>query len=79
MRLVSPDRGCIEADVGNARYRGRIMEVSNPAHAAALKAVGYFEASLGGVDRSKGHQCANCGRYNYLPTCGRCAAAHPRP
>jgi len=72
-RLVSPDRGCIEADVAGRRYRGRILEVENPAHVAALREVGYFDASTGGVPTGKTFVCP-VGHHNFLPTCGRCAA-----
>jgi hypothetical protein len=72
MKLVSPDRGCVEADVGTKRYKGRIIEVSDATHAAALKEIGYFPASVGGVARSREHVCPN-GHRNYFVTCGRCA------
>ena len=72
-RLVSPDRGCVEADVRGRRYTGRIVDVDDPRAAADLKAAGYFEASMGGVSRTRGHECPTCHRFNYLPTCGRCS------
>lgn len=72
MRLVSPDRGCIEADVGAKRYKGRIIEVADATHSAALREVGYFAASVGGVDKAPGHVCPK-GHHNYFEHCGRCA------
>ena len=75
MRMVVPDRGCIETDIGQRRYRGRIFDVETQAEATALKQAGYFEASLGGVTKARGYQCPKCGRYNFIKTCGRCASS----
>lgn len=78
-RLVSPDRGCVEADVGNMRYRGRILDVQDPRHVSALKQVGYFVADEGGVPRAEGFVCTECGRKVWFKTCGKCGAVAERP
>lgn len=71
-RLVSPDRGCVQADVGPTRYNGRIVDTDNAFHARALREVGYFDASLGGVTKAKGRRCDDCGFNGFFVVCGRC-------
>jgi hypothetical protein len=78
-KLVAPDRGCIEADVGNTRYHGRILNVEDKSHETALREVGYFPASEGGVPRASGFVCTECGRKVWFATCGRCGSRAERP
>lgn len=76
-RLLSPDDACISVDVptnrGTARYDGRTIDVSNPVHERALKAVGYTTASVAGAPaRSAARRCGSCGFSSFFTTCGRC-------
>lgn len=73
-RIVVPDRGCVQTDVGGRRYHGNIFEVESSRDVKRLKEEGFFEASLGGVTKTSGYQCEKCGRFNYIRTCGRCAS-----
>lgn len=71
--MVSPDRGCVGADVDGVRYSGRFIETDNPQHARALKDAGYFPASLGGVARARGgYDCPVCGFRSFFASCSRC-------
>jgi len=79
-RLLSPDDACIGVDVptnrGTARYDGRTIDVTNPVHARALKAVGYTVAGTDqGPARASGFRCSSCSFRGWFKTCGRCGAA----
>jgi len=69
-RMVSPDQGCIQVDVGRTRYSGRIVDAT-PGDARLLKDAGYFPAALGGVTRAAAWVCG-CGFRSYFRTCSRC-------
>lgn len=76
-RLLSPDDACISVDVpttrGTARYDGRTIDVTNPVHERALKAVGYTTASVAGAPaRASARQCTACGFNGWFKVCGRC-------
>lgn len=77
--LVSPDRGCVQADVGRRRYSGNIVTVHDPNDAKMLKAVGYFVKDEGGVPRADGYVCTACGRRVWFTTCGKCGSPAERP
>lgn len=83
-RMLSPDDACISVDVptyaGKARYNGRTIDVSDPSHARALKAVGYTVAGTAqGPARSGGFRCADCNFASFFRTCSRCGASCDRP
>lgn len=83
-RMLSPDDACISVDVptygGKARYNGRTIDVSDPSHARALKAVGYVQADIsGGPARTSGFRCSGCGFSSYFRACSRCGASCERP
>jgi hypothetical protein len=77
-RMVAPDRKVAETVIGNATYRpdrGGIYNVENASHARAMKAEGYFEASLNPVnegDNQRGFSCTACGFNGWFRKCGRC-------
>lgn len=77
-RIVAPDKGVKETDIGRARYtvnKQGIYEVSNPSHIRAMKAEGYFEASLNPIskdDNKRGFTCVECGFEGWFRKCGRC-------
>lgn len=79
-RLLSPDDACIGVDVpttrGTARYDGRTIDVTNPVHARALKAVGYTVAGVAqGPARTAARRCTACGFAAFFTTCGRCGGS----
>lgn len=77
-RLLSPDDACIGVDVpttrGTARYDGRTIDVTNPLHARALKAVGYTVAGSGVPARAAGYSCGECGFKGWFNVCGKCGS-----
>lgn len=77
--LVSPDRGCVQADVGRRRYNGNIVTVHDPRDARLLREVGYFVKDAGGIPRAEGFVCTECGRKVWFKTCGKCGAPAERP
>ena len=83
-RFLSPDDACISVDVptygGKARYNGRTIDVSDPSHARALKAVGYVQAAIAGAPaRAGGYRCTECGFSAFFKVCGRCGGSCERP
>nr|WP_202446858.1 hypothetical protein [Streptomyces sp. SID5468] len=60
------------------RYTGRIVDVDNPRHARALRAMGAFTVNIGGRTRSGGYRCPECGFAAYLKTCSRCGGTCTR-
>ena len=83
-RLLSPDDACIGVDVptygGKASYNGRTIDVSDPSHVKALRAVGYVPAAVAGAPaRTGGYRCTGCGFSAFFKTCGRCGGACERP
>jgi hypothetical protein len=72
-RLLSPDGACVGIDVGERRYNGTVLEVTDPAHISALKQVGYTTADIAGRPvQTDGRKCAECGFRAFFATCGRC-------
>lgn len=83
-RFVAPDKGVKETVIGGAKYnpdRGGIYNVENPRHAKAMKAEGFFEASLMGAttDRQLGYTCAECGFGSWFRKCSRCGHESAAP
>lgn len=76
-RMLSPDDACIGVDVpttrGTAKYNGRTIDVTNPVHERALKAVGYTIASVAGAPaRAAARRCTSCAFSSFFKVCGRC-------
>jgi hypothetical protein len=77
-RWVAPDRGVRETVIGNRTYRPDnkgIYTVENAAAQRALKAEGFFEASLNPYDkgdRARGFTCVECGFGSWFRKCSRC-------
>lgn len=76
-RWVAPDKGVKETVIGGKSYRpdkGGIYNVDSPSAERAMKAEGYFEASLMGAttDDSKGFTCVECGFGSWFALCSRC-------
>ena len=76
-KFVAPDRGVKETVIGGKSYfadgRSGLYNVENPAHAKAMKAEGFFEASLlGAVTREIGYTCTECGFGSFFRKCSRC-------
>lgn len=77
-KIIAPDKGVKQTDVGGARYsvnRQGVYNVSNPAHIRAMKAEGFFEASLNPHskgDSERGYTCNACGFGGWFVKCGRC-------
>jgi hypothetical protein len=79
-RLVAPDKGVRETEIGGRLYkpdRGGIYNVENASHARAMKSEGYFEASLNPVDpkdSQRGFTCVQCGFGSWFRKCSRCGS-----
>lgn len=76
-KIIPPDRGVKETVVGGKSYyqnRSGSIEVTNPKHVKAMKAEGFFEASLMGAttNQSLGYTCSECGFGSWFRKCGRC-------
>ena len=72
-RLLSPDDACVQVDVRGHRYSGTTINVSNPADARALKAVGYTVADVSAAPVRAGvYKCSECGFKAFFNRCGRC-------
>ena len=76
-RWVAPDRGVRETVIGNRTYRPDakgIYTVENAAAQKALKAEGFFEASLMGptTDGNVGFTCVECGFGSWFAKCSKC-------
>ena len=84
-RYVAPDKGVKETVIGNKTYRpdkGGIYNVESAGHARAMKAEGYFEASLNPYshgDRKRGFTCVQCGFEGWFRKCGRCGCEDQTP
>ena len=83
-KYVAPDKGVKETVIGGAKYnpdRGGLYNVENPRHAKAMKAEGFFEASLMGAttDRQLGYTCAECGFGSWFRKCSRCGHESSTP
>lgn len=76
-KIIPPDRGVKETIIGGRSYyqsRQGSFEVTNPRHVKAMKAEGFFEASLMGAttNDSLGYTCSECGFGSWFRKCGRC-------
>ena len=77
-RWVAPDKGVKETVIGGKSYytdRQGIYNVENASHAKAMKAEGFFEASLMGPTvggESLGYTCIECGFGSWFALCSRC-------
>jgi DNA-directed RNA polymerase subunit RPC12/RpoP len=77
-RIIAPDKGVKQTEIGNRTYtvnRQGVSEVNNSAHVKAMKAEGYFEASLNPYnagDQERGYTCTECGFGSWFMKCGRC-------
>ena len=86
-RMVAPDRGVKETVIGRSKYnpdKSGLYNVENSRHVAAMKAEGYFEASLNPHstgDAHRGFNCVECGFAGWFRKCGRCGheAVDPTP
>ena len=75
--MVAPDRGVKETVVGGKSYysdRAGLYTVTNDKHKKAMKAEGFFEASLMGAttDHALGYTCTECGFGSWFRKCSRC-------
>lgn len=79
MRLLSPDDKCVQADVPigfGLRYTGKTIDVSDPAHARALRKIGYTVADVTGApSKAAGFSC-DCGFKSYFRLCSRCGSEY---
>jgi hypothetical protein len=76
-RWVAPDKGVRETVVGAYTYRPDkkgIYHVDSPSAEKAMKAEGFFEASLMGptTDGTKGFTCVECGFGSWFAKCSKC-------
>ena len=75
-RMVAPDKRVAETTIGNRSYkpnRSGIYTVSDR-DAKAMKAEGFFEASLMGatLNTNLGYTCVECGFGSWFKKCSRC-------
>lgn len=83
-KWVAPDKGVRETVVGAYTYRPDkkgIYNVDNVAAERAMKAEGFFEASLMGptTNASMGFTCVECGFGSWFRKCGRCGHENGTP
>jgi hypothetical protein len=77
-RLAMPDSAVRGVTIEGARtgretrYAGRIVDVANPQHERALRDLGCFPVTAGGVTRAAGRVCTVCGFGSFFTTCSRC-------
>lgn len=76
-KIIPPDRGVKETVIGGKSYyqsRQGSFEITNPKHIKAMKAEGFFEASLMGAttNGSLGYTCSECGFGSWFRKCSRC-------
>ena len=76
-KIIPPDRGVKETVIGGKSYyqsRQGSFEVTNPKHIKAMKAEGFFEASMMGAttDQTLGYTCSECGFGSWFRKCSRC-------
>ena len=76
-KIIPPDRGVKETVIGGKSYyqsRQGSFEVTNPKHIKAMKAEGFFEASMMGAttDQTLGYTCTECGFGSWFRKCSRC-------
>ena len=75
-KMIAPDRRVAETTIGNRSYkpnRSGVYTVSDH-DAKAMKAEGFFEASLMGATlySNLGYTCNECGFGSWFKKCGRC-------
>lgn len=76
-RMIAPDKRVAETVVGNRSYkpnRSGVYTVSDR-DAKAMKAEGFFEASLMGAttnNENLGYTCTGCGFGSWFKKCSRC-------
>lgn len=77
-KMVAPDKGVKETDIGNKRYRvdrNGVYNVENLSHVKAMKHEGYIEASLMGATKTQlGYTCSQCGFGSWFKKCSRCGS-----
>jgi hypothetical protein len=84
-KFIAPDKGVKETVIGGKSYytdRQGVYHVENKAHQKAMKAEGYFEASLNPIsaeDRTRGFTCVECGFDGWFRKCGRCGHESSTP
>jgi hypothetical protein len=83
-RWVAPDKGVRETVVGAYTYRPDkkgIYNVDSPSAEKAMKAEGFFEASLMGptTSASIGFTCVECGFGSWFRKCSRCGHENGTP
>ena len=75
-KMIAPDKRVAETTIGNRSYkpdRSGVYTVSDR-DAKAMKAEGFFEASLMGAttNANLGYTCNECGFGSWFKKCGRC-------
>jgi hypothetical protein len=83
-KIIPPDRGVKETVIGGKSYyqsRQGSFEVTNSAHVRAMKAEGFFEASLMGATTqpNMGFTCVECGFGSWFRKCSRCGHLNGTP
>jgi hypothetical protein len=83
-RWVAPDKGVRETVVGAYTYRPDkkgIYNVDSPSAERAMKAEGFFEASLMGptTNAGMGFTCVECGFGSWFRKCSRCGHENGTP
>lgn len=77
MKVLSPDRTCVQVDgLSGRRYTARdgVLEMS-VRDGRALVAAGGILPSLSGASRTGlGYRCPACGHGSFFKRCGKCGA-----
>lgn len=77
VRMLSPDRTCVQVDAPSGRrYTARdgVLRMT-PSDAKALAGAGGIVPSLSGTTRAGlGYRCPDCNHGSYFKRCGKCGA-----
>lgn len=77
VRVLSPDRTCVQVDgLSGRRYTARdgVLHMT-PRDAAALVKAGGINPGLSGVTSARlGYRCPKCAHGSFFKRCGKCGA-----
>jgi len=83
-KMVAPDKGVKQTDVGGYRYnvnRQGVYNVESKKHVELMKREGFIEASMMGAVTNAdniGYTCIACGFGSFFKKCGKCGNENER-
>lgn len=81
MRVLSPDRTCVQVDgLSGRRYTARdgVLHMSERDGAALIAAGGIRPGLTGQTRAALGYRCPVCGHGSFFKRCGKCGAGCAR-